>query len=440
MLATESLFAARDRFGVKPLAWAEHDGRLLVASQVRGLFALGGLPAAWDHASLFQCVSLQYMPRPMRRIFAGAHELRAGHALLVRDRSAQVVEHWDLAYPRAQPSRAEAAVPAQFAATLDEAVAARLETDVPYAFQLSGGIDSAAVLASAARQTGRRLDAFTVSFTDGGAYDELGQAEAIARHVGATVHPIRLSDRDIADAFAGAVVHAEGACINAHAAAKIRLSAAIRQAGFKVVLTGEGADEVLFGYAHLRSDLEGSSARVKASNTVSAGLMLPDADGISTDAIERALGYIPTWIAAKAAFGKRTRALARDGWLAGFGDRDAAGVLLQSFDVRRLEGRGRVELSAYLWTKLALEGYILRALGDGLEMASGVEGRLPFLDSAVVDLLLALPTHAKIRDGVEKWLLREAARDRLPRRSWAGRSTPSSLLRWDRGCSRSHAT
>src|ERR1700733_11700316 len=125
------LFAARDRFGVKPLAWAEHDGRLLVTSQVKGLFALG-LPAAWDHASLFQCVSLQYAA-PNATLFAGAHELPAGHSLLARDGSVRVVEHWDLAYSRAQPSKVEAAVPARFAAMLDEAVAVRLETDAPYA-------------------------------------------------------------------------------------------------------------------------------------------------------------------------------------------------------------------------------------------------------------------------------------------------------------------
>jgi asparagine synthase (glutamine-hydrolysing) len=129
--------------------------------------------------------------------------------------------------------------------------------------------------------------------------------------------------------------------------------------------------------------------------------------------VERALGYVPTWIAAKAAFGKRVRALLREDWPAGG---DPAQAIVDTFDLKRLEGRGRVECSAYLWTKLALEGYILRALGDGLEMASSVEGRLPFLDSALFDAARTLPTSAKIRDGVEKWILREAVRDRLPPR------------------------
>jgi asparagine synthase (glutamine-hydrolysing) len=410
------LFAARDRFGIKPLAWAEHGGRLLVASQVKGLLALG-LPAAWDDDALFQCVSLQYAS-PDATLFSGARELPAGHALLARDGRPRVVEYWDLDYPRTRGGTVDAHdlrdASDRLRAALDEAVAIRLEADVPYAFQLSGGLDSGAVLASASRHAGRSLDAFTVSFVEGGDYDELERAEATARHLGARLHPVRLSDRDVAEAFPEAVVQAEGACINAHAAAKLRLSGAIRDAGFKVVLTGEGADELLFGYAHLRSDLDGSPSRVAGTNQASAGLMLPDGDGIATGAFARALGFVPTWVAAKAAFGKRTRALARDEWLAQFGDRDASRVVLERIDLGRLEGRGRVEQSAYLWTKLALEGYILRALGDGLEMARGVEGRLPFLDSALVDLLRVLPTGAKIRDGVEKWVLREAVRERLP--------------------------
>jgi asparagine synthase (glutamine-hydrolysing) len=254
-----------------------------------------------------------------------------------------------------------------------------------------------------------------VSFTDGGAYDEVERAAATARALEASLHVVPVSDVDVADSFADAVVHAEGACINAHAAAKLRLSAAVRDAGFKVALTGEGADEVLFGYAHLRADGDASVDRLAASNGASAGLMLPDGEGIATDAFTCVLGYVPTWVAAKAAFGQRVRDLARTEWLAGFGDRDAGRSLLEGFDVPgRLDGRGRVEQSAYLWTKLALEGYILRSLGDGLEMANGVEGRLPFLDTALVDLLRTLPTDAKIRGGVEKWALREAMRDALP--------------------------
>ena len=410
------LFAARDRFGVKPLAWAEAEGRVMLASQARALFALG-VPAAWDHASLFQAASFQYAP-PDCTLFAGVHQLPAGHALVAQDGRVRIERYWDLDHPASRRwTRSDEDTVTAFRERFDDAVRERLSADVPVACQLSGGLDSSAVLASATKARGAPVDAFTVSFVGGEAYDEAAIAAETAAHLHAHHHVVPVTDDDVAHHFADAVLSGEGACINAHAAAKLLLSREVRRAGFKVVLTGEGADEVLLGYAHLRSDSEGTTERVAASNAASAGLMLPGGEGLSTASIERALGFVPTWISAKAALGKRLHALLRDDWRQGFGDRDPAHTLLASFDLAgQLHGRERPLQSAYLWTKLALEGYILRTLGDGLEMASGVEGRLPMLDDVLFELLRDMPTHAKIRGGVEKWVLREAMRGRLPRR------------------------
>ncbi|MFC4066229.1 asparagine synthase (glutamine-hydrolyzing) [Actinoplanes subglobosus] len=408
-----SVFAARDRLGVKPLLWAAHDGSLLIASQVCALHRLG-LPSAWDHEALTQATAFQYTP-PDATLFAGVNVLPAGHTLHAVDGRTTIRPYWELDYPRADQTGADHGdAAAEVLELFDEAVRIRLESDVPYAFQLSGGIDSAAVLASAAT-LGGPLHAFTVAFEDDGDYNELAMAGTVARHLGADLHRVPVRDRDVAESFPDAVAHAESACINIHAAAKFRLSRAMRDAGFTVALTGEGADEIFFGYAHLRADLAGGVGALTSTNTASAGLMLPDGEGVSTASIAATLGFVPTWIAAKAVFGRRVRELARDDWLARVRDHDAGKALLAGFDISaRLAGRGRVEQSAYLWTRLALEGYILRALGDGLETSHGVEGRVPFLDHLLVDRLRRLPLHLKIRDGVEKWVLREAMRDRLP--------------------------
>ncbi len=406
------LVAARDRFGVKPLAWAERDACVLVASRASALLALGVRPV-WDEASLMACASFQYAP-PDATLFAGIHELPAGHLLFADRGKVSIERYWDLDYPRAPTPVSDEREAARVLGSLfDDAVAERLIADVPVAFQLSGGLDSSAVLASAAR--GQPLDAFTVSFTDDAAYDELHLAEATARALGARLHVVRVGDREVAQAFPEAVVHAESVCINGHAAAKLLLCRAIRDSGFKVVLTGEGADETLFGYAHLRSDLDGASARLHSTNAASAGLMLPDTPGLSTRGVESVLGFVPTWIAAKASMGKRLRGLLRPALAGCTADHDAGHALVAGFDVRgQLAGRGRVEQSAYLWTRLALEGYILRALGDGLEMASSVEGRVPFLDHVLFEWVRGLPTDMKIRSGAEKWTLREAMRGRVP--------------------------
>jgi asparagine synthase (glutamine-hydrolysing) len=138
--------------------------------------------------------------------------------------------------------------------------------------------------------------------------------------------------------------------------------------------------------------------------------MLPEGEGLPTDALRARLGYVPTWLAAKATFGRRVRAL-----LACEIEEDPFEAILASVDLTRIDGRDRVAQSSYLWAKLALEAYILRTLGDGMEMAHGVEGRLPFLDHELFDWLRRVPTSLKIEGGVEKALLRRAMEGRLPR-------------------------
>jgi asparagine synthase (glutamine-hydrolysing) len=403
------LVAGRDRFGVKPLAYAVRNGQTMIASRASALLALG-VPARWDEVALSEAASFQYTA-PHRTLFEGIAELPPGHFLVARRGEIRVERYWDLDYLAENEARSEAA--RELRERLDDAVMERLAGDAPVAFQLSGGIDSSAVLASAAHHRVAPLHAFTVSFDGGGAYDEVDVARRTATALGAELHVVRISDDDVADSFAEAVAHAESVCINAHAAAKLRLSRALRDAGFKAVLTGEGADEVFLGYAHLRSDALGDGARVAPTNAASSGLMLPHegAGALSTDAIESALGFVPTWVRAKATLGHKVHALLAPDVRAF----DPAARLLAPFDVERaLRGRPRVLQAAYLWTKLALEGYILRALGDGLEMANGVEGRLPFLDREVFELARRLPVDVMIRDGVEKWVLREAMRGRLP--------------------------
>jgi asparagine synthase (glutamine-hydrolysing) len=399
------LVAARDRFGVKPLAWTEHEGALWLASQAKALFA-AGVPAAWDEDALFQAASAQYT-LPGTTLFRGVRELQPGHLLLAQRGRVEIRRYWDMDYP-AESTHAEAPL-LGFRARFEDAVRARLSADVPIAFQLSGGIDSSAVAAVASEARGGPVDCFTAAFSDR-AYDERALAREVAEHLGARLHVVAVEAADVVRDLPHAIAAGEGLVINAHAAAKYALSRAARDAGFKVVLTGEGADEVLAGYAHLRADLGLSPA----GNAASRGIMLPCGDALPLGAVEARLGYVPTWLAAKATFGHRVRGILEGAWVRAFA-RDPFDALLDRVDVDgQLAGRGRVEQSSYLWCKLALESYILRTLGDGMEMAHGIEGRLPFLDHELFAWLRAVPTSLKIEGGVEKALLRRAMRGRLP--------------------------
>jgi len=191
-----------------------------------------------------------------------------------------------------------------------------------------------------------------------------------------------------------------------------------------VVLTGEGSDEVFAGYPHFRRDLLLSEASAAGSpglqsrlgaldqrNAVSRGLLLPEGQALSLAQVQRVLGFVPAWMEAFATIGFKYQSILADDFLSSQSGRDPHLDLLEGLDVRgQLRGRAPVHQSMYLWSKTMLPNYILSMLGDRMEMAHSVEGRLPFLDHPLVELACSLPVSAKIRGATEKYVLREAAR------------------------------
>ena len=137
---------------------------------------------------------------------------------------------------------------------LEDAVKTRLRADVPVGCYLSGGIDSCAVLGLAARHHNGPVRAYTLTF-DEAQYDEGPFAREMAQLAGADFNPVPITQSDLAANFRDSVVQAELPCLNAHSVAKYMLSRAVRQSGYKVVLTGEGSDEILAGYPHFRRDM-----------------------------------------------------------------------------------------------------------------------------------------------------------------------------------------
>jgi len=152
-------------------------------------------------------------------------------------------------------------------------------------------------------------------------------------------------------------------------------------------------------------------AELDSTNVVSRGLLMPDGGAPVLDSVRRVLGYVPTWMSVFASNSAKTRPLLSADFLAANGSRDLFMELLDTLDVHgQLAGRAPVNQSLYLWSKIALPNYILSVLGDRMEMAHSVEGRLPFLDHHVVETARSLPVSAKIRGTTEKFVLREVAR------------------------------
>jgi asparagine synthase (glutamine-hydrolysing) len=420
-----TLLAGRDRFGIKPLFFAEHAGTLHFASEAKALFA-AGVPARWDEASVYLSHAGRLLP-PGRSLFRGVEQVPPGHYLLVTPGRRQLLKYWDFDYPVAgseriikDPREALAAVSAKFT----EAVRLRLRADVPVGCYLSGGLDSCSILGTACRLAERPISAFTLTF-EAGDYDESVIAEEMAAFAGAPYHPLAIRTRDIADHFADAVWHGEVPLINGHAVAKFLLSRFVRDAGYKVVLTGEGSDEIFGGYAHFKKDwlLYNSGitdpavrarllADMERTNVVSRP-MLNDQGAGALPQVEALMGFVPTFLRSGVGISSdrganllapefRERFAGWDGFQAFFNETDVQG---------QLKGREPVNQSLYLWSKTFLPNYLLTVLGDRMEMAHSVEGRVPFLDHELVELVTRIPVSEKIKAMREKHLLREAAKD-----------------------------
>jgi asparagine synthase (glutamine-hydrolysing) len=421
---SRTIFAARDRFGIKPLFYTWHGGTLYFASEVKALLA-AGVPAHWDTESVYH--SFERGGHQVRTLFDGIFQIPPGHYLIASEKHVEVHQYWDFHYPLADrnaPQRSDADWAAEFRLALEEAVRIRLRADVPVGCYLSGGLDSCAVLGLAARHHRKPIRAFTLTF-DRAEYDEGEIAREMAAKAGAEFCPIPIRQDDLADHFADAITQAETLCFNAHGVAKYLLSRAVRDAGYKVVLTGEGSDEILGGYAFFRRDMllynrQGQDPAVVAGlldelarlNTVSRGLTLPDGDAGSLDTVKRLLGFVPSWIETLSAGSEKMRRLLDGDFLQKFSQREGFRSFLSDIDVRgQLTGRDPLHQSLYLWAKAGLPSYILTMLGDRMEMAHSIEGRVPFLDHHVVEVVRSQPVSQKIRGMTEKYVLREAARD-----------------------------
>jgi asparagine synthase (glutamine-hydrolysing) len=416
------LFAARDRFGIKPLYYTVYDGTFYLASEVKAL-AEAGVPLRWDRDTLYDVHFVSHPPD--RSLFAGIYQLPPASYLLTDGEQVRVMPYWDWDYPAADLTRSNGdgrQWVAQLEQSFEEAVRLRLRADVPVACYLSGGIDSCAVLGFASRLSSKPLRAYTLAF-DHADYDESALAVEQAERSGAEFCRVDIHSEDLAEHFSDAIYHAERPIANAHAIAKFLLSRAVRDSGIKVVLTGEGSDEIFAGYPHFRRDLilyggnghdPGAKARLlaelEAANRVSAGLLMPQGS-TAFDSVKRVLGFVPSNLETWGQIGQGLLRVTSDEFRHEFATRDTFRVMLECLDVeRQIAGRHPVNQALYIWGKTMLPNYILSNLGDRMEMAHSVEGRLPFLDHHVVEQAARMPVSMKIKGTIEKYVLREAAR------------------------------
>jgi len=419
-----TLFAARDRFGIKPLFYAFQQETFYFASEVKALFA-AGLERRWNSEAVYSSFGLGV--HQSSTLFNGIYQLPPGHYLVATEGHVQVSPYWDFNYPpmaESQLQRSDEEYAEQFRHTLDEAVRIRLRADVPVGCYLSGGIDSCAVLGLAARHASGHLRAFTLAF-DRAEYNEGEIAREMAAKAQAEFVAVPIQQDDLADHFADAILQSEALCVNAHGVAKYLLSKSVHDAGYKVVLTGEGSDEILGGYQHFRRDIAPKNGISRRTDVASGETTVApterdshssnfsrNGNGRGLDTVKRLLGFVPGWIETASVLAEQMHTIMAQDFVCGFRGSNDYRAFFNDIDVPgQLAGREPLHQSLYLWSKTRLPNYLLVMLGDRMEMAHSIEGRVPFLDHHLVELVCSQPITQKIRGVTHKYVLKESLRD-----------------------------
>ena len=320
----DSLYLVRDRFGIKPLYWTEVNGTIVFGSELKVLFAHPEVPRRFDPQGVYH--QLMQTIVPGSTAFAGIHQVRPGHLVKVTRRDGRLrIEkrgYWDMDFPLhgERETHSEADYVEGVRERLVEAVQLRLEADVPVACYLSGGIDSCSILGLSAACQQSAVKAFTIGF-DNADYDETPIATEMAEAVGADQDVLRLDAGHLYDNFVETLWHTERTIYNTLGVAKLLMSRHVRDSGYKVVVTGEGSDELFGGYPAFRRDLflhglddlpEAERAQWRKSleenNALFRGAMLAEEE-IHDPALEAKVGFTPSCLQPWLAAGQQVNAL-----------------------------------------------------------------------------------------------------------------------------------
>jgi asparagine synthase (glutamine-hydrolysing) len=413
-----TLWLGRDRVGISPLFYAEADGWLLWASEIKSLLASGLVTPRPDVRGIDYFFNFFALPN-RHTLFQGIQSLPPGHCIRVQDGRLTMRQYWDLDFPDAGSERHydDPQVAArELEGVLRGAVRRRLVGEVPLSCYISGGLDSTVILGLACQERGEPVPSLTIGLDKSGPADERSKAAESAGYLGSPLTTVNVTEADIINSYPQLIAAAEGPVMDTSCVGTLLLAAANRRAGNIVALTGEGADEGLAGYiwfrwhrAQLVLNRFGwpidRSVRHIAMSWLIGGGRSHQPSFYGTGGLRTAQQFAWELIAQS-----RERLYSPGLWerLGGYSAYDDLPV------PERMKKWHSLNQSLYLAYKVMLPGMLLAAKGDRATRQAATEGRYPFLDERVVDFCAGLPPRFKLRWLTDKWLLRRVAANVLP--------------------------
>lgn len=431
-----TLFLARDRLGVRPLYYTVVDGVLVFGSEIKAVLADPRVRAEFDPVALDQ-IFTYWSPLSPRTAFKNIFTLPPGHFLVAHEGALAITPYWRLEFPdeSATDTRRQDDCLEAFRALLIDATRIRLRADVPVGAYLSGGLDSSVTAAIIRNFSSSHLDTFSIAFSDAN-FDESQFQQRMADHLGTNHHVAFVTHADIGCVFPDVIWHTEIPILRTSPAPMFLLSRLVRDHQFKVVLTGEGADEFLAGYDIFKEmKIRRFWARKPESDLRALLLqkLYPDIPGLKTgggafltaffkqrlaEVHSPFYSHLLRWVNTsriKRFFSEALRTdIQAQGRLFQPGELPPDAIdLPPSFD--RWHPLHRAQ---YLEITMFLSEYLLSSQGDRVGMAHSVEGRFPFLDYRLVEFANHLPPRYKLHGLTEKYLLKKLGREWLPDEIW----------------------
>ncbi|MGO9462775.1 MAG: asparagine synthase (glutamine-hydrolyzing) [Isosphaeraceae bacterium] len=415
-----TLILGRDRVGICPLYYTQVDGWLLWGSEIKALLASGMVAArpdarGIDHLFTFFCAGTT------RTFFEGIFSLPPGHFLKIKDGRLGKHMYWDLDFPDAGDERRlddPTPLVEELESLLRQSVERRLRSDVPVVSYISGGLDSTVVLGFCSRHRGEPIPSFTIGLDKAGP-DERAHAAEAARVLGSPLTTVTMDRSQIGASFPELIRAAEGPVLDTSCAALLRLAQAVHGQGYKVALTGEGADEALAGYVWYKAQA------IRDAVTARIGRGLPR---LLRKAMMRSVAGSRRLLPPELAIGgvrpaqqdmyemisqAKPGLYSRDMWQR-LGGQSAYDDLDITND--RITRWHPLNQSLYVGYKVMLAGLLLISKGDRIAMNASVETRYPFLDEDVIAFCSRIAPEYKMRGLTEKWILRQVAGRILPER------------------------
>ncbi len=426
---TDRLTLVRDRFGVKPLFYSLTPEGLVFGSEIKVVMAHPAVQRQFSPEGLYHQLMQTMVPGSTG--FEGVYTVEPGQKVTVQRRDGQLTLHkeqyWDLDFPLlgTRPQRSDQDYMEELRQRFVEAIQLRLEADVPVACYLSGGIDSCTILGVAAACQQSPVKAFTIGFDDSD-YDETAIAREMAAAVGAVQDILTVNGTQLYEHFARTLWHTERSIYNTFTVAKLLMSEHVNRAGYKVVVTGEGSDELFAGYPQLRLDMirhgmahatpeerADLEAWLAESNKLFKGNLLAEAP-LEDPALNAVVGFTPSCLQSWLSSADRVPGLLHRVYRDALGDYAPGAAIAAALDENQLRDRHPLDKAQYVWIKTQFESQVLGWAGDRVDMANSLEARPAFLDHPLVEFAVTLPPNLRFRGYQDKYILRETMRELLP--------------------------